>query len=196
VLAMDRSAAMAAEARRTLDRRIPVIQADGTGLPFVQAFDAVFSTATFHWIGDHPRLFAEVHRVLKPAGRLVSQAGGGPNLARLYQRTAALATDEEFAARFAGWTDPWNFAGISDTERRLRDAGFEDVQVWLESTPTTFPDAAAYRAFVTTVCLRHQLNRLDAGARARYLDRIVALASEDAPAFTLDYWRLNIDART
>jgi trans-aconitate 2-methyltransferase len=195
ITAIDASRTMVEQARRTLRTAIPVLQADGAHLPFVPAFDAVFSTATFHWIPDHPRLFAEIHRVLTPGGRLVSQAGGGANLARLYGRAAALASDPEFSERFDSWMDPWNFADVSVTEDRLRRAGFEEFDVWLESTPTSFADARAYRAFVTTVCLRHHLDRLDASARERYLDRIVDGAADDDPPFTLDYWRLNIDAR-
>ena len=195
VIAVDRSRTMVEQARRTLPGSVPVLQADGVHLPFAGAFDAVFSTATFHWIADHPTLFSEIHRVLAPGGRLVSQAGGGPNLAALYGRTAALASEPEFSSQFEGWQDPWNFAGIPETEERLRRAGFERIEVWLESTPTPLGDAATYRAFVTTVCLRHQLDRLDQPTRERYLDRIVASAAGDDPPFTLDYWRLNIDAR-
>jgi trans-aconitate 2-methyltransferase len=196
VLAVDRSPAMVWEARRSFAGRIPVVQADGARLPFRIGFDAVFSTATFHWIPDHGRLFAEIRRVLGRGGRLVSQAGGGPNLARLYQRCAALAAEGEFAPSFAGWIDPWYFADVETTERRLREAGFTGIAVWLEATPTTFEDAGAYRRFVATVCLRHQLARLDENGRDRYLTRLVDLAGRDDPPFTLDYWRLNIDART
>lgn len=194
VVAMDRSAAMVLQAHETLGGRVPVVQADGLYLPWASCFDAVFSTATFHWIADHDRLFAEVHRALVPGGRLVAQAGGGANLARLYQRTSTLG-QTEFRHRFAGWRDPYYFAGVPETEDRLRSAGFTNVRVWLESTPTPFADPASYRAFVATVCLRHQLARLERGERDTYLDRIVGLAAGDDPPFTLDYWRLNIDAR-
>lgn len=195
VIATDVSPAMVHEARRALGSRVPVVQADGARLPFRPGFDAVFSTATFHWMQDHARLFSEIHRVLEAGGRLVSQAGGGPNLARLYGRCSDLATDGEFADAFTGWTDPWYFAGVDDTTARLRDAGFTDVSVSLESTPTRFGTADDYRAFVRTVCLRHQLGRLDDLRRERYLGRLVEAAGEDDPPFTLDYWRLNIDAR-
>jgi trans-aconitate 2-methyltransferase len=195
VVASDVSPAMVREARKALGARVPVVQADGVRLPFRPGFDAVFSTATFHWIHDHPQLFAEINRVLEPGGRLVSQAGGGPNLARLYGRCSALAEELAFADAFAGWADPWYFANVEETEGRMRDAGFVDVTVWLEETPTGFSRADEYRAFVKTVCLRHQLARLDEFRRERYLDRLVEAAAEDDPALTLDYWRLNIDAR-
>jgi ubiquinone/menaquinone biosynthesis C-methylase UbiE len=35
-----------------------------------QGFDAVCLNAVFHWIGDKPRALAEIHRVLRPGGRV------------------------------------------------------------------------------------------------------------------------------
>jgi trans-aconitate methyltransferase len=195
VVGLDRSWTMVQQAVRVQDRAIGFVHADATRLPFDACFDAVFSTATFHWIPDHDALFGEIHRVLEPRGRLVAQAGGGPNLARLYERSAALSSDGEFAQFFAGWTDPWYFAGVEETHARLKRAGFAEVDVWLESTPTHMPDGEAFREFVTAVCLRHHLDRLPAEKRETFIGRVVEQAAADDPPFMLDYWRLNIDAR-
>ena len=35
------------------------VRGDGAALPFIDAFDVIFSAATFHWIPDHDRLFHE-----------------------------------------------------------------------------------------------------------------------------------------
>jgi trans-aconitate 2-methyltransferase len=193
VIAIDRSAAMLSEATRQ-SLRLPLARAEATGLPFTTGFDAVFSTATFHWVADHPRLFSEVHRVLAPGGRLVAQAGGGPNLETLLARASRVA-QADWASRFAGWRPPWNFAGPDDTRARLAAAGFGDIRVWLEPAPTTFADANAFSEFVSTVCLRHHLERLDRADRRTFVQRIASQAAHDDPPFTLDYWRLNIDAR-
>jgi trans-aconitate methyltransferase len=195
VTGIDRSWPMIAEANGHFGGRAQFVQAEATRLPFPSAFAAVFSTATFHWVPDHARLFSEIHRVLEPGGRLVSQAGGGPNLSRLYDRTAALARTAEYAPYFAGWADPWTFAGVDDTIDRLERAGFSHVSVWLESAPTSFPDPGAYSEFVATVCLRYQLDRLPDEERQQYVARLTEMAADDEPRFTLDYWRLNIDAR-
>jgi trans-aconitate methyltransferase len=194
VIGLDRSWTMVREAARVQDRAVRFVHADVTRLPFIAAFDAVFSTATFHWIADHDRLFREIWRALVPGGRLVAQAGGGPNLARLYERSAALARGE-FAEFFAAWTDPWYFAGVEETHARVKEAGFSEVEVWLESTPTVMADAETFAEFIAAVCLRHQLDRVPAEWRAAYLHRMVEQAAADDPPFMLDYWRLNIDAR-
>lgn len=196
ITAADRSWSMVAEARRHLPTPIVVVQADAVAMPFHGgAFDAVFSTATFHWVRDHGTLFTEIHRVLRSGGRLVAQAGGGPNLERLYRRTASVSGESKFVGFFEEWQDPWTFAGVDDTQDRLARAGFTHPDVSLESTPTRFPDGDRYADFVTTVCLRHQLHCLPESKRRPYVDRLVEMAAADDPPFTLDYWRLNIDAR-
>ncbi len=124
ITAADRSWTMVTEARRHLPADVSVVQSDATAMPFkANAFDAVFSTATFHWISDHATLFAEIHRVLRPGGRLVAQAGGGKNLETLYTRTNDLSRESDFAEHFIGWRDPWTFAGVDDTVERLERAG-------------------------------------------------------------------------
>jgi trans-aconitate 2-methyltransferase len=193
VAGVDRSWSMVAEAHRHAGG-FTLAQADATRLPFGDGiFDGVFSTATFHWVPDHVELFAEIHRVLSPGGRLVAQAGGGPNLARLHARATRLAA-RDYPAAFEAWDDPWTFAGVDDTATRLEAAGFAGVKVWLEEAPTTFADAALYREFVSTVCLRHHLARLAAADRDRFMRVIAEQAAHDDPPYTLDYWRLNIDA--
>ena len=49
----------------------------------IDPVDAILSTATFHWIVDHDRLFANLAAVLRPRGQLVAQCGGWGNLERV-----------------------------------------------------------------------------------------------------------------
>jgi trans-aconitate methyltransferase len=160
----------------------------------VDAFDAVLSTATFHWILDHDRLFASVYRALAPGGRLVAQCGGGGNLSRLLDRADALAAAPALAPHFLGWRGPWEFADVPTTIARLDRAGFTAIDVYLEQAPATFGDRASFREFVSCVCLKDHLTRIPAADRAQFLDALADQAAADSPPFTLDYWRLNIAA--
>ncbi len=191
----DLSQAMLAEARRA-GGGVAFVRADGLQLPFAAAFDAAFSAATFHWITDHRALFRQIHSVLKPGGRLVAQCGGGRNLQRLLDRAHALMDSERFGRFFSGWRDPWLFAGEEDTRRRLGEAGFEAIDVSLEPAPTTLPGRAAFAEFIACVCVRHHVDALPAGERALFVDALADAAAGDDPPFTLDYWRLNLAART
>jgi trans-aconitate methyltransferase len=197
VVGVDRSGAMLGEAARSagLDGILGYVRADGVRLPFAGAFDAVFSAATFHWIQDHPALFAAVHAALRKRGRLVAQCGGEGNLARLLDRTHELMNSARFRQFFSGWTDPWVFAGIDDTRVRLAAAGFTDIEVSLEPAPTRLAGAEAYRDFIACVCVRHHIDRLPPVERAEFVEALADGASTDDPPFTLDYWRLNIAAR-
>jgi trans-aconitate 2-methyltransferase len=191
VVALDQSAAMASQARARLER---IVRADAAALPFVSAFDLVFSTATFHWVPDHDRLFASLFTALRPGGRLVAQCGGGPNLARLYERADALMLRQEFAPHFTGWRRPWNFADAETAIRRLEAAGFANATASTRPAPVSFPDASSYGAFIRTVCIRPHLSLLPAALHEGFIDALAAGAATDTPAFTLDYWRLDMTA--
>ena len=199
VVALDRSSNMTQLASSTLSpfrAHASVVLADLVALPFAKAFDVVFSTATFHWVLDHDRMFANLFEALKPGGRIHAQCGGGPNLAQLHRRAVALARSAQFAPDFVGWSDPWNYSSAEDARVRLVHAGFTDVHTWLEEAPATFADAEGFRVFIKTVVLRPFLAPIgDERRRAAFVDHVVNAAAQDDPPYTLDYWRLNITAR-
>jgi trans-aconitate methyltransferase len=193
VVGLDMSSAMLTEARKA--HRLRLVRGDGTALPFSGIFDAVFSTATFHWIADRDRLFASICQALKAGGRLVAQCGGGANLQRLYERARRLQESPRYMDWFRSWSEPWRFEGVGGTEARLARAGFTAIDVSLVSTPTTFNDADTYAEFIECVCLRHQLDRLPVSERPRFVGDLTGQAATDDPPFTLDYWRLNMSGR-
>jgi trans-aconitate 2-methyltransferase len=171
------------------------VHGDGAALPFVAAFDAVFSAATFHWIPDHDRLFASIFAALEPGGRFIAQAGGVGNLDRLYERARRLMRLPQYAEYFVSWSEPCHFENVADTEARLSRAGFTDIQVSVVAAPVPFEAPDLFTEFVAAVCLRHQLHRLPETERGGFMQQIAARAVEDDPPLTLDYWRLNIAAR-
>jgi trans-aconitate 2-methyltransferase len=197
---MDRSAAMLDVARQSTvhsAQGAPVwlVRADGVRLPFLSAFDAVFTNATLHWIADHAAVFASIFSALRPGGRLVGQCGGGPNLERLYDRAAALMQRSPFAPWFSSWRTPWNFALPTQTEAALVRAGFVQVDASLESAPVTFHRTELFTEFISCVCLRHHLEHLPPELKALFVGNLTEAAADDDPPYTLDYWRLNISAR-
>ncbi|HEY2852587.1 MAG TPA: methyltransferase domain-containing protein [Gemmatimonadaceae bacterium] len=198
VLGCDLSENMAHAAAETLGSmaRCAVACANLMTLPFTGVFDLIFSTATFHWIRDHDRLFLELRAALRSGGRLEAQCGGGPNLATIHARADTLKQEEPFRRHFEHWQAPWLFASPAETEGRLRRAGFASARCWLEQTPTPFADAAHFRAFVESVVMRPYILPLPDDLQGRFLDSIVGQAAKDDPPFTLDYWRLNISATT
>jgi hypothetical protein len=74
------------------------------------------------------------------------------------------------------------------------DAGFGGVTASLEPAPTTLASEADYREFVTTVIFHPHLARLPDALRPRFIDEVARRSAAQPEPFTLDYWRLNIEA--
>ena len=189
VVAVDASAAMVARAREALGSGTDVIQSDLLDLELAEPVDAVFSTATFHWILDHDRLFARLHAALRPGGRLVAQCGGEGNVARFVAASDRVREREPYRGHLHGFERGTLFAGPDETARRLEAAGFVDIRCWLSDAPVVPPDPPA---FLTSVCCGPHLERLPGPLHERFVEDVLAELGEP---LVLDYVRLNIDAR-
>jgi trans-aconitate 2-methyltransferase len=190
VIALDASRSMLDQARRRLapaGERVRFVEADllelspdtlGDDAPV----DAVFSSATFHWISDHSRLFANLASVLRGGGRISAQCGAEGNISRLLD-----------VARSAGLerTSAWEYASAAVTEQRLEAAGFEDVRVWTHEEPTRFDDEAELTEFLETVCFGEVVALMEEQERNELLRAVV----EAMPEPVIDYVRLNMVGR-
>jgi len=185
VIAADAAPSMLAEARTRLARfepRVEFVECDlGQPLP-IAPVDAVFSTAALHWVPDHDALFGNLAAVVVPGGRLVAQCGGVGNVDRIQQALADMGET---------WPGPWHFATAEETAARLTEAGFVDVETWLQEEPTVIGPGEAMETFLATVVLRSHVERLPEPERSAYV-RGVALR---LPGSEIDYVRLNLVAR-
>jgi trans-aconitate 2-methyltransferase len=200
VIAVDRSQNMLRQAADYLQPRygdqVTFIAADLLDLELASPVDAIFSTATFHWVLDHQRLFHRLHGLLRPGGRLVAQCGGGPNIAAVRARGTAMMRSPDYAPYFVGWHGPWVYADAETTAQRLRAAGFVEIETSLEPAPTRLGSAAEYEEYLATIIFRTHLQRIpDADQRRAFVHAITELAARDDPPFVLDYWRLNLQGR-
>jgi trans-aconitate 2-methyltransferase len=200
VVGVDLSQNMLAGARDYLARdfagKFSLVAADLAYLPFENAFDGIFSTAAFHWVLDHDRLFRGLLRALRPGGWLRAQCGGAENLARLRKRTDELAATSKYERCFAGFREPWTYNDAETAAAVLRRAGFVEINTNLECAPIFMEDLAKYSEFVRTVILHQHLDRMpDTELRTAFVAALAAQAATDDPPFSLDYWRLNLSAK-
>jgi SAM-dependent methyltransferase len=142
VVGIDNSLSMVGAARaKGLDVRLM----DAAQLKFGEAFDAVFSNATLHWVLDKERAARAIWFALKNGGRFAGEMGGQGNLARLRQ-----ALDDELVARGFGpptfaanwYPAPEEFIAVYE------QAGFKDIDARLIERPTPLEHGVA--AWVTT----------------------------------------------
>lgn len=188
VIAVDGSEAMVEKAKERLGDRADCVVSDLVELELEEPVDLVFSTATFHWILDHDRLFRRLRAALKPGGRLVAQCGGQGNVAVHGLAIRAVAADPEYAPHLSQDRDLWNFASPEETESRLRAAGFAEARCWLEPKPVQ-PEQPL--AFISTATLGPVLDQLPPEKRQPFAEAV--LARHEQP-LVLDYVRLNIEA--
>jgi trans-aconitate 2-methyltransferase len=199
VIAVDESASMVNAARERFERSSPESRDDRRGtvdlrvldlleLELEEPVDAILSTATFHWIADHDRLFGALHAALRPGGRLVAQCGGEGNIDILRGEARAVLAGEPYAEHFADWQAPWNYAEPEQTAERLLSAGFASASCWLQPAPRQ-PEHA--REFLSTIVLGPHVQQLPDELRDRFMDDVLARLGEPV---VVDYVRLNIDA--
>ena len=190
VVALDASPSMLAEARRRLTphgQRVSFVEADLLQLtPAILGarapVDAVLSTATFHWVPDHDRLFANLASVMRPGASLVAQCGAAGNIRALLEAVASTGVER------AG---TWVYATVEQTRARLERAGFEPEDVWTHPEPTRLERGAELETYLETVCLRAHVAELPEDERAPFIAAVAAAMPEPV----IDYVRLDIVAR-
>jgi trans-aconitate 2-methyltransferase len=189
VIGVDGSAAMIEQARERFagDPRVELMVGDALELEIGEPADAILSTATFHWIADHDRLFARLRAALRPGGGLVAQCGGAGNIAELHAAVRAASDTEPFAAHLGGW-DPWHYATPEATAERLERAGFTDVRTWLAERPVSPEDPMTW---LRSIILGSHLDRLPPDLREPF---VIAVAERAPDPLLVGYTRLNMDA--
>ena len=203
VIAADVSPAMLAEARATLApfaERVAFLEADLLRIDTAltdQQVDVVFSTAVFHWIADHDRLFSALYNVLKkPGGTLLAQCGGAGNLASFMAAADAAVRQAPYAELLQG-KDLWrHYYTPEETRARLLAAGFHSAEAWLEPSPQTFASPHELHDFARAVVLSSHVALLPEALKDPFVNTVVEEVARRAGSYMLDYVRLNLQAET
>lgn len=189
VIAVDASAAMVSEARtRLAGTTASVLQADLRTFTWPDRADALLSTATLHWVPDHPALWRRLHAVLRPGGRLVVQYGGQGNIPKVEAAMADLAGRAPYAAYLEPFQSPWTFDSADAAGADCAAAGFTDVRAWTQERAARPADMLG---FLTTSVAVTELDRLPQSQRARYVTDLHDLLGRPEE---LRYVRVNVDA--
>ena len=188
VIAVDGSPAMVEAARERVGDAVELKVADLVRLELDEPVDAILSTAAFHWIADHDRLFERLRAALRPGGRLAAQCGGAGNIRELKAAAERVGEREPFAPALAGWPGPWYFASPEQTAACLERLGWVGVWTWSHDVRVAPGDP---REYLGTVALGSHTDRLAPELRDAFVDAVIAELEEPVA----DYVRLNILAR-
>jgi trans-aconitate 2-methyltransferase len=188
VIGVDQSPSMVEAAMDRLGPEADIRLLDLLALELDEPVDAILSTATFHWVADHDRLFRRLHAALRPGGRLVAQCGGEGNITVLRGKVAPLLTREPYAEHFRDWRPPWTYAGPDETRERLISAGFTSAECRLTPAPR---EPEHPREFLSTIVLGPHVQQLPQELRSGFMDEVLDTVGDPV---VVDYVRLNIDA--
>lgn len=196
VIGVDASAAMIEQARARFagNPQVTLLVGDLTTLELPEPVDAILSTATFHWILDHDALFACLARVLRPDGQLVAQCGGATNIDAVLAAIDDVIRTPRFAAAFAGWRSPWEYAAPEVTAERLARAGFTDIHTWLNPEPTVLSSRTHLADYLETIILGRHVLRLSPDQQRPFAEAVAGALSTGTGQALIDYVRLNIVA--
>ena len=188
VTAVDASPAMLGRLReRTAGEadRLTVIQGDLTcPLSLHRPADVVFSVATLHWIPDHDRVFSNFASMMAPGALLAFECGGLGNISRV--RDAVLQATGDDSKEIG-----WHFADPVETERRLLDCGFVEIDARLRDDPAHLPPGVLFSDYLATVILGRHLARIPVEERSNLVRAVAAEMAEPV----VDYVRLEVTAR-
>lgn len=190
VIALDGAPQMVEFARERFAGRddVEVVHADLYELDLGERkVDAVFSTATFHWIKDHDALWRNLRATLREGGQLVTQCGGEGNIAVVRDAYTAVS-DRPPYAEFVGDWSPVYFAPVDLTEQRLMDAGFSSAKCWLEQREIVPEDFGKH---LREIVLSSHMEKLPEALREPFAQDV---ERELGSVSKLDYVRLNVDA--
>lgn len=184
ILAVDGSRQMLDKLRQRLpDERIEAVHGDLLDPLPVTGADAIVSSATFHWIHDHDRLFANLATALRPGGQLVAQCGASGNIAGVQSALVRVRGERAESS--------WHYATVDETIGRLDASGFVDAEVWTNDDPLRLERGSGLEAYLRTVVLGGELETVAESDRDEFVASVAAAMDEPV----VDYVRLNLVAR-
>jgi trans-aconitate 2-methyltransferase len=183
VIALDASPSMIAAALERLGSdRMTYLTHDLVDPIPIDPVDAILSTATFHWVPDHDRLFANLAAVLRPRGQFAAQCGGWGNLERVNAAAEHAAGIDLRATKV--------YATPEETWTRMEAEGFVDIETWLTEAPVELPPDEL-EPYLRTVILSGEVARRS----PEEADELVHAVALELGEPAIDYVRLNVLAR-
>ncbi len=139
-----------------------------------ESFDVVFLNSVFHWLPDQLGVLRQIHRVLKPGGKV-----GFTTADR--ERPHAVTLACERALRACGFADragvaagPPHRVASDEVVALFRAAGFRETQVLVRTFADAFPDADTVLAFSRASSFGNHLAGLSDAERFRVVAELEA----------------------
>lgn len=162
-----------------------------TDMPFVNAFDAVFSNATLHWVKESHLAVENIAKSLKAGGRFVAEFGGYGNVNHIVE-----AMKEVFYKHpeFGKFDTPWYFPNSNEYKILLAEHGFDVEYIELITRPTPIDDISNWLAIFTNGMTEHLNHQQTEQLRIEVREILKATSYTEESGWVADYVRLRIKA--
>ena len=175
VLGIDASRNMIDQAQRSHVRtNLEFRQMDINAIAFEGAFDIVYSNATLHWVKDHRRLLANIHKALRAGGMARFNFAGEGNCTNFIEVVRRTMAEEPFAACFQDFEWPWFMPSVREYEELLAESRLSKAEVWLENADTVFANDTALTGWIDQPSLVPLVAHLQGIDKQRFRDTVVS----------------------
>ncbi len=139
VVGIDASQSMIESAKKTHKaQNLKFDLMDINTIDFEDEFDAVFSNATLHWVKDHNKLLANVHKSLRTEGILRFNFAADGNCSHFFKVIKQVMAEKKYAEYFSDFDWPWYMPAVDEYEKNLTQFGFKETKVWGENADRYF----------------------------------------------------------
>jgi ubiquinone/menaquinone biosynthesis C-methylase UbiE len=131
------------------------------------SFDVVYLNAVFHWLPDQRRALAEIHRVLKPGGRVGITTGSKDHTNSLQRIRREVLSREPYNLFPDAQDGVAHRVNADELRRLLTEARFDVKAIDLEPNAASYPTQAAAIEFSQASSFGNFLSQLPAELRGR-----------------------------
>ena len=173
VLGIDASKGMIAAAVPKATANLDFRLMDIDDLDFTDEFDVIFSNATLHWVKDHQKLLSNVHRALRPGGRVRFDFASDGNCVNFFAVIREAMALDRFAEAFDGFEWPWYMPTLEAYTALAEESALCNVMVWGGNADRFFPDKEAIIRWIDQPSIVPLLPRLPESLRGAFRDYVV-----------------------
>lgn len=157
---------------------ISLMNMHAQAMDFSERFDLVFSNSTLQWIKEQRKVVGLIHKSLKKGGRIACQLPAQNFCAEFFGYAGKAIALLGFEKYYKGWQSPWYFPDKEEYESLLKDAGFQNVEVFYRDYQIGFDSVNGVIQWWASAGLRPYLEMLPPGEQ-EYFKYAIAMNYEN-----------------
>jgi len=119
-------------------QNIRLMNMHAQSMDFSETFDLIFSNSAIQWIKEQRKVIGLMHKSLKKGGRIACQFPAQNFCKEFFGYAGSAITILGFEKYYKGWESPWYLPDKEEYEQLLKDAGFQEVEVFYRDYQIVF----------------------------------------------------------